>query len=76
MDAPDLRHGRLVLLGAVVAFLVGAAVQAVRTIPDPDLFSSTTGTIISLAVTALTIVPLVHRPPSWLTRDRPSGDAH
>ena len=76
MASSELRYGRLVLLGAVVAFLAGAAVQAVRTVPDPDLFSASTGTIISITVTAVAIVPLIHRPPSWLIRRKPTGDAH
>jgi len=27
-------------------------------------------------VTAVAIVPLIHRPPSWLIRRKPTGDAH
>lgn len=75
MDISQLRTGRLILLILVVAFLTGAAVQAVRTIPDPDLFGSGTGTIVSGAVTGAVLVALVSNPPAWLKRHEPPGSA-
>ncbi len=71
MQTTELRPGRLVLLFVLVAFTSGAAVQAVRTVPDPNLFTSATGTIVSITVTAAVMAAAVLRPPSWLTR--PTG---
>lgn len=75
MDTAQLRYGRLALLIIAVAFLSGAAVQALRTLPDPDLFSASTGSIIPIAVTAAVVAVVLLRRPSWLTRTGPSGPA-
>ncbi len=75
METTQLRYGRFVLLLVVVAFVSGALVEAVRTVADPDLFTPSTGTIITIAVTAAVLAAIVLRPPSWLTRTRPPGAA-
>lgn len=75
METAQLRYGRFVLLLVFVAFVSGAVVEAVRTLPDPDLFTPSTGTIITIAVTAAVLAAIVLRPPSWLTRTRPPGPA-
>lgn len=71
MDAKQLRYGRLVLLLVVVAFVSGAAVEVVRTVADPDLFTSATGTIITITVTAAVLAAIVLSSPSWLAREKP-----
>lgn len=68
MDLAELRYGRFLLLIIGLAFLVGALVQAVRTIPDPDLFNSSTGTIVGIAVVVAVVAAVVLRPPAWLLR--------
>jgi len=70
METTQLRYGRFVLLLVVVAFVSGALVEAVRTLPDPDQFTSSTGTIITIAVTAAVLAALVLRPLAWLTHTR------
>lgn len=75
MKTTQLRYGRFVLLLVVVAFVSGALVEAVRTVPDPGLFMPSTGTIITIAVTAGVLAAIVLRPPSWLTRTKPPGPA-
>lgn len=73
MATTQLRYGRLALLIVVVAFVAGAAVEAVRTVPDPNLFTSATGTIVTVTVAGAVIAATVLRPPSWLTRNIPFG---
>ncbi|MDQ3320222.1 MAG: hypothetical protein M3515_08335 [Actinomycetota bacterium] len=75
METTQLRYGRFVLLLVVVAFVSGALVEAVRTVPDPGLFTPSTGTIITIAVTAGVLAVIVLRPPSWLTHTRRPGTA-
>ena len=74
VSSSRLRYGRLIPLLAVVAFVAGVAVEAVRTLPDPGLFTSATGTIVSLVVAAAVFAVVIKRPPSWLTRTGPSGE--
>lgn len=44
-----------------------------RTVPDPNLFTSATGTIVTVTVAGAVIAATVLRPPSWLTRNIPFG---
>ncbi len=69
----QLHYGWLVLLIIVVALVAGAAVEAVRAVPDPNLFTRATGSVVAVIVTAVVVAAAVLRPPPWLTSPSPRG---
>lgn len=75
LDVKELRWGRVLLLILLAGLVVGAGVEPLRSIPDPDLFSARIGSIVAGVVTGATMVGLIDRRPAWLRRTDRVGSA-